>query len=89
MAGYLIAFAAFLIPFALSVTRLGRPVRVLAAGGVLALAWVAAMAAGGRNRVEGKGVVPLWFLAGLVGLLFAIWCGGVLLGMRIRRMRAR
>ena len=89
MAGYLIAVVAFLVPFALSLTRLGRPTRLLVTGGALALVGIVAAAAGRTNHVEGKEIVPLWFLAGLAAFLYAIWCVGVLLGMRIRRMRAR
>jgi hypothetical protein len=32
-------------------------------------------------------VLPFWFGAGLVALLYVIWCGGFLLGARLRRMR--
>ena len=89
MAGYLIALTAFLVPFGLSVTRLGRPVTILGAGGILAAAWIAAAAAGRTNHVEGNEVAPVWFVAGLAGFLYAIWCAGVLLGIRLRRLRAR
>jgi len=47
-----------------------------------------AVAAAGAQDVEGKEVVPLWFVCGLVGLLYAIWCGGLWLGLRICRARA-
>jgi hypothetical protein len=30
---------------------------------------------------------PLWLGAGLVLLLYAIWCGGLWLGVRLRRIR--
>jgi hypothetical protein len=89
MAGYLIALFAFLLPFGLSVTRLGRPLTILVCGGVLGIAWVAVAAAGRARDVSGNEVVPVWFIAGLAALLYAIWCGGLLLGMRLRRMRAR
>ena len=89
MAGYLIALTAFLIPFGLSLARWGRPVKLIVVGGLLAAGSVVAVAAGRTDEVAGNEVVPLWFLIGLIALLYAIWCGGALLGIRLRRMRAR
>jgi hypothetical protein len=89
VAGYLIAVIAFLVPFVLSATRIGRPVTTLVVGGTLAAGWLIALVTGETNKVAGRHIAPLWFLAGLVLFLYAIWCGGVLLGVRIRRLRAR
>ncbi len=36
---------------------------------------------------NGNAFIPLWLLAGLVALLYAIWCGGLWLGVRLRRIR--
>ena len=83
MAGYLIAIVAFVIPLALGVTGLGRPRVVLGVGAVIAFGWLVSLAA---TRTED--VVPFWLLAGLVLLLYAIWCGGLWIGRRLRRMRA-
>jgi cytochrome c oxidase assembly factor CtaG len=87
MAGYLIAVVAFALPFLLGLTGLGRPRVTLGVGGVLAVGWVISLASSRQTDANGNGIVPLWFLAGLVALLFAIWCGGLWLGMRLRRMR--
>jgi len=89
VAGYLIAVVAFLVPFSLIITRIGRPTSTLAVGGLLAVGWLVVLATGEANKVAGKEIAPLWFLAGLVLFLYAIWCGGVLLGVRVRRLRAR
>jgi hypothetical protein len=89
MAGYLIGSAAFLIAFALGASRLGRPRMVLAVGALAGGAWIAGGAIGRANDLEqGNDVVPLWFLAALVGFLYLIWCGGLWLGLRVRRFRA-
>ena len=84
MAGFAIAVIAFGIPFLLGVARLGRPRIVLGVGGVVAVAWLVSLLR--RPPVETK-AVPLWFVCGLVVLLYAIWCGGLWLGLRLRRMR--
>jgi hypothetical protein len=89
MAGYLIAVVAFLLPYLLTATGLGRPRTVLVAGAVLGVASVASLAATRVEDGHGHGLVPVWFLAGLVGLLFVIWCGGLALGVRLRRARSR
>jgi type VI protein secretion system component VasK len=87
MAGYLIAAVAFALPLAFGVTGLGRPRLVLGVGAVLALGWLASLAAVRAEDARGEAVIPLWLLAGLVVLLYAIWCGGLWLGLRLRRLR--
>ena len=82
MAGFLIAVVACLLPFGLGAVGLARS-RVLVVGGVLAFAWVVSMAIADRTSEE----PPLWFGVGLVLLLYLIWCGGLWLGARLRRMR--
>jgi hypothetical protein len=84
MAGFVIAIAACLAPFALAALGLGR-LRLLVIGGVLALAWIAATAA--AHPADTGTSPPLWFGIGLVLLLYAIWCGGLWLGARLRRVR--
>jgi hypothetical protein len=83
MAGFVIAGVAGLLPFVLGVSGLGRPRVVVGVGGMLAVGWVFALAAKRSDANE----VPLWFVGGLVILLYAIWCGGLWLGVRIRRIR--
>jgi hypothetical protein len=51
---------------------------------VIAFGWVIALAA---QRPPAERPIPLWFVVGLVLLLYAIWCGGLWLGVRYRRMR--
>ena len=84
MAGFVIAIAACLLPFALATLGLGR-LRILVIGAVLALAWVAATAA--ARPSDANAGAPMWFLVGLVLILYAIWCGGLWLGARLRRVR--
>ena len=88
MAGYVIAAVAFLVPLAFGATGLGRPRVVLTIGAVLAAASIVALVAGRAQDGRGHELVPLWFLAGLVALLYAIWCGGLWLGTRLRRARS-
>jgi hypothetical protein len=83
MAGFVIAGVAGLLPFVLGMSGLGRPRVVVGVGGMLAIGWVFALAAKRTDASE----VPLWFVGGLVILLYAIWCGGLWLGVRIRRIR--
>ncbi|HEY5660325.1 MAG TPA: hypothetical protein VIR59_06035 [Gaiellaceae bacterium] len=84
MAGFVIAIVAAVLPFVLGALGLGR-LRVLIIGGVLGFAWTVGMAA---TRSAGpSGQPPLWFALGLVVLLYAIWCGGLWLGARLRRLR--
>ena len=88
MAGYLIAGIAFALPLLFGVTGVGRPRVVVGTGGVLAVASVAALLAGRAEDGHGRKLVPIWFLAGLVVLLYVIWCGGLWLGLRLRRAHA-
>ena len=88
MAGYLIAAIAFGVPFLFGVTGFGRPRVVLATGSVLAIGWVASLAAARATDAHGRALVPVWFLGGLVLLLYVIWCGGLWLGLRVRRARS-
>lgn len=89
MAGYLIAVIAFALPLCVGATGLGRPRVVLGLGGVLACAWALALVAGRAQDRQGNHVVPVWFLAGLMALLYVIWCGGLWFGLRLRKARAR
>jgi hypothetical protein len=84
MAGFLIAVIACVLPFLLGIFGLGRTRVVLSVGGLLAVGWIFALAA---QRPEAEHPIPLWLVAGLVLLLFAIWCGGLFLGLRFRRIR--
>ena len=88
MAGYLIAVIAFVVPFLFGMTGLGRPRVVLVTGSVLAIGWIVSLAAARATDAHGRALVPVWFLAGLVLLLYAIWCGGLWLGQRLRRARS-
>jgi hypothetical protein len=90
MAGYVIAVVAFALPFVFGLTRIARPRLVLGVGAVLAFGWLVSLAAVRAQDVEaGNPSLPLWFLAGLVVLLYLIWCGGLWLGIRVRRVRTR
>jgi hypothetical protein len=84
MAGFLIAVVAGALPFVLGTFGLGRARVVLVVGGIVAFGWVIALAADTPTEPR---AVPLWFVAGLVTLLYAIWCGGLWLGLRFRRIR--
>jgi len=84
MAGFVIAITACLVPFALGAFGLGRA-RILVIGAVLAFAWIVATAA--ARPGDGSTSPPLWFGIGLVLLLYVIWCGGLWLGARLRRVR--
>jgi type VI protein secretion system component VasK len=89
MAGYLIAVVAFALPLAFGATGLGRPRMVLGVGAVLTFGWLISLAADRAEDARGEAVIPLWLLGGLVVLLYAIWCGGFWLGLRLRRLRTR
>jgi hypothetical protein len=89
MAGYLIASVAFCVAFALGATGLGRPRIVLIVGAALGLVWLAALGAQSVDSGPADPAVPFWLLAGLAALLYVIWCGGLWLGLRLRRARAR
>jgi len=84
MAGFLIAAVAGVAPFALGRSGLGRPFVIGAVGGAVGFGWLVALAAKPPGKTN---EVPLWYLGGMVVLLFAIWCGGLWLGVRMRRMR--
>jgi hypothetical protein len=85
--GYLIAVVTFGLAFAFGTIRAVRPRLVLAVGGMLALAWAAVLAIAASENADSREPVPLWFAFGLVALLYAIWCGGLWLGLRMRRAR--
>ncbi len=89
MAGYLIAVIAFALPLAFGATGIGRPRLVIGLGAVLACGWAVALVAGRAQDGQGRQLVPVWFLAGLVALLYVLWCGGLWLGMRLRKARVR
>jgi hypothetical protein len=88
VAGYLIAVIAFVLPLAFGATRVGRPRVVMGLGAVVACIWAFALVAGRAQDGQGNQVVPVWFLASLVALLYVIWCGGLWLGLRLRKARA-
>jgi hypothetical protein len=85
--GYLIAVVTFVLAFLFGTIRLVRPRVVLGVGAILAIGWTVALAAATGEDTAGNEAVPLWYVAGLVVLLYAIWCGGLWLGVRFRRMR--
>jgi hypothetical protein len=85
MVGFLIAIIAGALPFVLG-RYLGRPWLVCAVGGIVAFGWLVALAAKPQSEAN---EVPLWYVAGMVILLYTIWCGGLWLGVRLRRVRAR
>jgi hypothetical protein len=85
VAGYVIAVGTFALPLLFGATGLGRPRVVLTVGGALAFVCVVALVAGRAEDGSGHKLVPLWFLAGLALLLYALWCGGLWLGLRLRR----
>ena len=49
---------------------------------------VPTIVAGRAQDGRGHQLVPVWFLGGLVALLYVIWCGGLWLGVRLRRGRS-
>jgi hypothetical protein len=85
VAGFLIAAIACGLSFALGALGLGRPRVVLGVGAVLAVGWIISLAA--KRPADTNDVLPLWLLTGLVLLLYVIWCGGLWLGVRFRRIR--
>jgi len=89
VAGYLIAVVAFVVPLAFGATGLGRPRLVLGVGAVLSGGWIISLVAGHAHDGRGHELVPVWFLGGLVVLLYVIWCGGLWLGLRLRRARSQ
>jgi type VI protein secretion system component VasK len=88
VAGYLIAIVAFLLPLGFGATGIGRPRLVLGVGAVLAVGWIVSPVAERAQDSRGHELVPVWFLGGLVVLLYVIWCGGLWLGVRLRRARS-
>jgi hypothetical protein len=88
VAGYLIAVVVFTLTLAFGATGLAPPRLLLIAGGLLAGAWIVVLAADRVDDGHGGKLVPLWFLAGLVALLYGIGCGGLWLGLRLRRARS-
>jgi hypothetical protein len=87
VSGYVIAFVTFALAFVFGTIRFVRPKLVLAVGAALAFGWAVALAAGTGEDAAGHEVIPLWYVAGLVLLLYGIWCGGLWLGRRFQRMR--
>jgi len=88
VAGYVIAVVTFALAFVFGTIRVVRPKLVLAVGAVLAFGWAVTLAAATGEDAAGHEVIPLWFVAGLVLLLYGIWCCGLWLGRRFRRMRS-
>jgi hypothetical protein len=88
VAGYLIAVIAFALPLGFGATGIGRPRVVIGLGAVLASAWTFALVADRVRNEQSNQIVPVWFLASLVVLLYLIWCGGLWLGLRLRKARA-
>ncbi len=84
MAGFLIAIVAGGLPFLIGSLGLGRPRATVAVGGVLAFGWLVALTA---KPASDTNEVPLWYVGGMVILLYIIWCGGLWLGLRLRRIR--
>jgi hypothetical protein len=85
--GYVIAVVTFALAFGFGTIRFVRPKLVLGVGAILAAGWAIALAAGTGEDPAGNAVIPLWYVAGLVALLYAIWCGGLWLGVRFGRIR--
>jgi len=88
VAGYLISVLAFAVPLVFGATGLARPRIFVALGAVLACTWAFALVAGRAQDGQGRHLVPIWFLTGLVALLYGLWCGGLWLGTRLRKARA-
>jgi hypothetical protein len=83
MAGFVIGVVAGTLPLVLAAFGLGRPRVVVGIGGVLAVGCLFSLAA---KRPESN-AAPLWLVCGLVLILYAIWCGGLWVGLRLRRLR--
>jgi hypothetical protein len=88
VAGYLIAVIAFTLPLSFGAAGVGRPRLVIALGSLLAGACAVTLVAGRAEDGRGGHVVPAWFLAGLAAILYVLWCGGLWLGLRLRKARA-
>ena len=89
MAGYLIAVVAFALPLAVGATGLGRPKVVIGLGLVIACGWSVSLVAARAEDAQGHHIVPVWFVASLVVILYVLWCGGLWLGLRLRKARVR
>ena len=87
MAGYLIAAIAFALPLAVGAAGLARPRVVIGLGAVMACGWAVALVTGRAEDGQGHHIVPAWFLASLVAILYVLWCGGLWLGLRLRNAR--
>jgi hypothetical protein len=88
VAGYLIAAIAFALPLAVGAGGLARPKIVIGLGAVMACGWAVALVTGRAEDAQGHHIVPVWFLASLVTILYVLWCGGLWLGLRLRNARA-
>ena len=89
MVGYLIAVIAFALPLSVGATGLARPRIVIGLGAVMAVGWAVALVTGRAQDGQGHHIVPVWFLASLVAILYVLWCGGLWLGLRLRHARTR
>jgi hypothetical protein len=89
MAGYLIAAFAFTLPLSLGAMGLARTRVVIGLGTIVACGWAVSLVAGRAEDAQGHHIVPVWFLASLVAILYVLWCGGLWLGLRLRSARAR
>jgi hypothetical protein len=87
--GFLIAAIAFALPLSVGATGRGRPKVVLGLGAVVACGWAVALVNGRAQDAHGHHLVPVWFLAGLAAILYVLWCGGLWVGTRLKRARAR
>jgi len=87
VAGYLIAVIALVLPLSVGATGVARPKVVIGLGAVMAFGWAVALVAGRAEDGQGNHIVPVWFLASLVAILYALWCGGLWLGLRLRKAR--
>ena len=87
MAGYLIAVIAFALPLSVGATGLARSRVVIGLGALVAFCWAVALVAGRAQDGQGHHIVPVWFLASLVAILYVLWCGGLWLGLRLRKAR--
>ena len=88
MVGYLIAVIAFALPLSVGATGLARPRIVIGLGALMACGWAVALATGRAEDAQGHHIIPVWFLASLVAILYVLWCGGLWLGLRLRHARA-
>jgi hypothetical protein len=61
---------------------------VVGLGAVVACGWAVALVVGRAQDGQGNHLVPVWFLAVLVAILYVLWCGGLWLGLRLRKARA-